>query len=228
MTGRVTTEKQPFKFSWKRLAHSPLAWIALVVVTSAGGYYGCQRYGGSAAREAQEETLNPSMRAVFDTSQGRIVCDLYSTEAPKTVANFVDLSEGKKEFTDPKSAQKVKRPFYDGLTFHRVIPQFMIQGGDPLGSGIGGPGYSFEDEFSPKLRFDKPGRLAMANSGPNTNGSQFFITTAPTPHLNDKHTIFGQVVEGQDVAEKISRVDRDNENKPKTPVVINKVTIERR
>ena len=206
------------------MGRSPILWTALLAAVSGGGYWSYQQFASS---KTQEERLTSNLRAVFDTNQGRIVCELYPAAAPKTVANFVDLAEAKKEFTDPKTGQKTKRPFYDGLVFHRVKPQFMIQAGDPLGTGTGGPGYSFEDEVSPKLRFDKAGRLAMANSGPNTNGSQFFITTAPTTWLDNKHTIFGQVVEGQDVAEKISRVDRDSQDKPRTTVVINKVTIER-
>jgi peptidyl-prolyl cis-trans isomerase A (cyclophilin A) len=169
--------------------------------------------------------LSPGTYAVFETSLGKITVRLFEKEAPKTVANFVGLADGTKEWTDPKSRQPVKKRFYDGLIFHRVIPNFMIQGGDPLGSGMGGPGYKFEDEFSPNLKFDQPGRLAMANAGPNTNGSQFFITEAPTPHLTNRHTIFGQVVEGQEVVNKIARVPRDGNDRPNTPVVIQKVTI---
>ncbi|MGH9579017.1 MAG: peptidylprolyl isomerase, partial [Terriglobales bacterium] len=132
-------------------------------------------------------------RAVLGTSMGNLSCVLYDKEAPKTVANFMGLAEGTKEWTHPMTRAKKKGvPLYSGTIFHRVIPQFMIQGGDPRGDGTGDPGYSFEDEFVPTLRFDRPGRLAMANSGPNTNGSQFFITEAPTPHLNNRHTIFGQ------------------------------------
>ncbi|MBI3950108.1 MAG: peptidylprolyl isomerase [Acidobacteria bacterium] len=164
--------------------------------------------------------------ATLETSMGVIKCELYPDKAPKTVVNFVGLAQGTKEWTDPRTKEKVKKPLYDGLTFHRVIPNFMIQGGDPLGNGTGDSGYKFEDEFDPTLTFDRPGRLAMANSGPNTNGSQFFITVAPTPHLNNRHTIFGQVVEGQDVANKIANVPRDTQDNPLQPVVINKVTIE--
>jgi peptidyl-prolyl cis-trans isomerase A (cyclophilin A) len=164
---------------------------------------------------------------VLETSLGTIVCRLLEKEAPKTVANFIDLAEGKKEFTDPKTGQRVKRNFYDGLRFHRVIPKFMIQGGCPRGDGRGGPGYQFADEFHPSLRHAKPGRLSMANSGPNTNGSQFFITVAATPWLDNRHTIFGEVVEGQDVADRISNVPRDSSDQPKTPVVLERVRIER-
>jgi len=167
----------------------------------------------------------PGLYARIETTQGTIVVKLFDKEAPKTVANFVGLAEGTKEWTDPKTGQKVKRPFYNGLTFHRVIPDFMIQGGDPLGSGIGGPGYRFEDEFNPALKFDRPGLLAMANAGPNTNGSQFFITDAPTPWLNNHHTIFGEVTEGLDVVRKIARVPTGPGDRPVTPVVMTKVTI---
>jgi peptidyl-prolyl cis-trans isomerase A (cyclophilin A) len=164
--------------------------------------------------------------AIFETSLGNIVCKLHDKEAPKTVENFIGLAEGTKEFTNPMTGKKEKRNFYDGLIFHRVIPQFMIQGGCPRGDGRGGPGYSFQDEFHPSLRHSKPGKLSMANSGPNTNGSQFFITVAPTPHLDNRHTIFGDVVEGQDVADKISTTARDSMDKPRTPVTM-KVKIER-
>jgi len=165
--------------------------------------------------------------AIFETSQGNIVVRLYEKEAPKTVANFVELAEGAKEFTNEKTGQKEKRPFYDGLIFHRVIPQFMIQGGCPRGSGMGGPGYKFADEFHPSLKHSKAGFLSMANAGPNTNGSQFFITVAPTPWLDDRHTIFGEVVEGQEVANKISNVPRDSSDRPRTPVILQKLRIER-
>ena len=158
--------------------------------------------------------------AVFETSEGPIVCRLFDKEAPKTVENFVGLAEGTREFTDEKSGKKEKRSFYNGLVFHRVIPQFMIQGGCPHGSGMGGPGYKFADEFHSTLKHSKPGRLSMANSGPNTNGSQFFITVVPTPWLDNKHTIFGEVVEGQEVAERISRAPRDAQDRPKTPVTM--------
>src|SRR5438034_50780 len=165
--------------------------------------------------------------AIFETSQGNIVIKLLEKEAPKTVENFVGLAEGTKEFTNEKTGKKEKRPFYDGLTFHRVIPDFMIQGGCPHGSGMGGPGYKFADEFHPSLKHSKPGKLSMANAGPNTNGSQFFITVAATPWLDNRHTIFGEVVEGQDVANKISNVPRDSSDRPRTPVTLNKLRIER-
>jgi peptidyl-prolyl cis-trans isomerase A (cyclophilin A) len=180
------------------------------------------------ASGADQAKLSPGLYAVFETSMGKITCQLFEKEAPKTVANFVGLAEGTKEWTDPKTGQKVKRRFYDGLIFHRVIPEFMIQGGDPTGTGMGSPGYQFEDEFSPNLKFDQPGRLAMANAGPNTNGSQFFITEAPTPHLNNRHTIFGQCIEGMDVVNKIARVPKGAMDRPSTDVVIKKLTILRK
>lgn len=171
-------------------------------------------------KEGKKETpLKPGLYAIFHTSKGNITCILFENEAPKTVANFVGLANGTKEWTDPKTGKKVKKRFYDGLIFHRVIPKFMIQGGDPEGTGRGGPGYSFEDEFHPDLKFDRPGKLAMANAGPNTNGSQFFITDVPTPWLNNKHTIFGQVVEGEDVVNNIGKVKKDRRNKPLEDVV---------
>jgi peptidyl-prolyl cis-trans isomerase A (cyclophilin A) len=164
---------------------------------------------------------------VMDTSMGRLTCQFFQKEAPKTVANFIALAEGKKDWTDPKTQQKMhNKPLYDGTTFHRVIPEFMIQGGDPTGTGMGDPGFTFEDEFYPDLNFDVPGRLAMANSGPNTNGSQFFITESATENLNRKHTIFGQCDEPSiGVVKAIARVERDAEDKPVTPVVLQKVTI---
>ena len=165
--------------------------------------------------------------AIFETSQGNIVARLLEQEAPKTVANFVGLAEGTKEFTNEKTGQKEKRPFYDGLIFHRVIPQFMIQGGCPQGNGMGGPGYKFADEFHPSLKHSKAGLLSMANAGPNTNGSQFFITVAATPWLDNRHTVFGEVVEGQEVANKISNLQRDSNDRPRTPVTIQKLRIER-
>lgn len=164
--------------------------------------------------------------AVFNTNLGQIVCQLYPGRAPKTVENFVGLAEGTKEWTHPRDGKKmVGARYYDGLIFHRVIPRFMIQGGDPLGKGTGGPGYQFEDEIHDSLKFDRPGLLAMANSGPGTNGSQFFITEVPTPHLTGRHTIFGQVVVGQDVVTKIANVPRGPRDLPKDPVVIEKLEI---
>src|SRR3984957_4696298 len=166
--------------------------------------------------------------AIFNTSEGEIVVRLFEKDAPKTVANFVELAEGKREWTHPVGGKKSSDKLYDGTIFHRVIPDFMIQGGDPAGSGMGGPGYKFEDETkgSPH-RFDKPGKLAMANSGPGTNGSQFFLTVAPTDWLTGNHTIFGEVVEGQDIVTKISKVARNSQDKPHKPVVLESVDIER-
>ncbi|HET9086317.1 MAG TPA: peptidylprolyl isomerase [Acidobacteriaceae bacterium] len=164
---------------------------------------------------------------VLDTTMGRMVCRLYSTEAPNTTANFVGLATGQKEWTDPATHQKVSnKPFYDGTTFHRVIPGFMIQGGDPTGTGTGDAGYFFADEISPKLTFDVPGRLAMANAGPNTNGTQFFITVAPQPSLDQHYSIFGQCDPGSVlVAQSITEVPRNDRDKPLEPVYLNKVTI---
>jgi len=173
-----------------------------------------------------QKQRKPGLYATFKTTQGTIVCELYDKDAPITVKNFVDLAEGKKEWKDPKTGEKKKSRYYDGIIFHRVIPEFMIQGGDPTGTGTGDPGYKFQDEIKPNLKFDKPGRLAMANAGPNTNGSQFFITEVDTQFLNGKHTIFGQVIEGMDIVKKIARVPRDRGDKPQTPVVIEKLTIE--
>jgi peptidyl-prolyl cis-trans isomerase A (cyclophilin A) len=167
------------------------------------------------------------MNAVIKTSMGTIKIKLFHKNAPLTVANFVELAEGTKEFTDPKTEKTVKRKFYNGLIFHRVIPEFMIQGGDPIGTGTGGPGYKFQDEIDPALKFDKPGILAMANSGPNTNGSQFFITEVSTPWLDGNHTIFGEVTEGLDVIKKIARIDVDFSDKPIDPIVIENIKIER-
>src|SRR5262252_7255034 len=166
--------------------------------------------------------------AVFDTTEGKIVCRLFEKEAPVTIKNFTDLAEGKRSWKDTVSGKGGSGPLYSGTIFHRVIPDFMIQGGDPSGTGMGGPGYKFQDETkgSPH-RFDKKGKLAMANSGPNTNGSQFFITVAATDWLTGNHTIFGEVVEGQDVANKIANVARNKQDKPVKDVVVESVVIER-
>jgi len=164
---------------------------------------------------------------LFDTTMGRMTCQLYSKEAPITVANFIGLATGAKPWVDPLTDKKVTgKPFYDGTTFHRVIPSFMIQGGDRRGTGEGDAGYYFEDEIVPTLQFNIPGRLAMANSGPGTNGSQFFITEVPVPELNGKHTIFGQCdPHSVLIASSIARVERNPQDKPLVPVVVNKVTI---
>jgi peptidyl-prolyl cis-trans isomerase A (cyclophilin A) len=169
------------------------------------------------------------MLAHFTTSEGNFTARLYDAETPNTVANFVGLAEGSKEWTDPRSGKKVKSPYYNGTVFHRVIDQFMIQGGDPLGQGTGGPGYTFGDEFNPKLRHDRAGILSMANRGPNTNGGQFFITLVPTPWLDDKHTVFGVITDGMDVVKKIgSTATSKPGDRPLKPITIESVTIERK
>lgn len=165
------------------------------------------------------------LRARIETNHGVMVARLFEKRVPNTVANFVGLARGKKAFLDPKSGEWVKRPFYDGLTFHRVMRRFMIQGGDPSGDGTGGPGYKFGDELYPTLKHDKPGILSMANSGPNTNGSQFFVTEVPTPHLDGRHAVFGELVEGLDIVRKIARVKTGSRNRPEKPVVIKSVTV---
>ena len=167
--------------------------------------------------------------AFFDTTMGKLTCTLFPDKAPKTVANFVGLATGTKEWRDPITGkQMVNKPLYSGVVFHRVIPEFMVQTGDPTGTGMGNPGYRFEDEFSPELTFDKPGILAMANSGPGTNGSQFFITEVPTPWLNGKHTIFGQCdAASVELVKQIARVPKaaGSNSTPASPVKINSITI---
>lgn len=177
------------------------------------------------AAAEREEALTPELKAVLHTSLGEIACVLFPDQAPETVANFVALARGERAWTDPETGEEVKRPLYSGTIFHRVIPDFMIQGGDPQGDGRGGPGYRFADEIVPELRFEEPGVLAMANAGPNTNGSQFFITVAATPWLDGRHTIFGRVVSGQEVVEAISSVPRGPQDRPLEPVVLEKVVI---
>ena len=167
----------------------------------------------------------PGVYAVWETSMGTIVCRLFEKETPKTVRNFIELAEGKREFTDVASGEKVKRPFYDKLAFHRVIPDFMVQGGCPRGDGTGGPGYNFEDEFHPDLKHDRPGILSMANSGPNTGGSQFFITLAATGWLDDKHAVFGKVVEGLDIIRRIGGTPTGAGDVPLEPVVMQSVEL---
>ena len=187
----------------------------------------CLAVASLAAAGEKEKPVDGPLYATLKTNMGVIVVRLFDDKAPKTVENFVGLATGTKEWTDPKTGEKVKRPLYNGTIFHRVIPGFMIQGGDPLGRGTGGPGYRFADEFHPDLRHTKAGILSMANSGPNTNGSQFFITTVPTPWLDNKHTIFGQVIEGQEVVDAIEAVKKDGRDKPLTPVAIEKLEIKR-
>ncbi len=186
---------------------------------------GVQTAQAQPAPPPEPEPTGPT--AVFDTSMGRMTCRLFSKLAPKTVANFIGLATGTKDWTNPANGQPEHgKPFYNGTIFHRVIPGFMVQGGDPLGTGMGGPGYQFDDEFSPNLNFTVPGRLAMANAGPNTNGSQFFITITPQPQLNQQYNIFGQCTPHSVlVAETIADVPRDSNNKPLDPVTLNKVTI---
>lgn len=176
---------------------------------------------------AEAATVPNGPRVVMDTSMGRITCQFYQQQAPKTVANFIGLAEGTKDWTNPVT-NKVEhhKPLYDGTIFHRVIPEFMIQGGDPAGTGMGGPGYAFADELDPALTFDRPGRLAMANSGPNTNGSQFFITEQAYPSLDQNYTLFGQCDDPSvEVVKAIARVPRDSDDKPLSPVTLEKVTI---
>jgi peptidyl-prolyl cis-trans isomerase A (cyclophilin A) len=166
--------------------------------------------------------------AHFTTSEGRFTARLFDAEVPKTVANFTGLAEGTLEWTDPRTGRKVKEPYYNGTIFHRVIADFMIQGGDPLGQGTGGPGFTFADEFSPKLRHGKAGILSMANRGPNTNGGQFFITLVPTPWLDDKHSVFGEIVEGMDVVARIGETATSKPgDRPVKPITIQSITIER-
>ena len=170
----------------------------------------------------------PGVYAHITTNHGTMVARLFDKEVPKTVQNFVGLAEGKKQWRNPRSNSMVRRPYYNNLTFHRIIPGFMIQGGDPEGTGMGGPGYTFEDEFHPKLRHSKAGILSMANAGPNTNGGQFFITLGPTPHLDNRHSVFGELVEGMDTLKEIGSVPTKKPgDMPIKPVVIKTVRIER-
>jgi len=171
--------------------------------------------------------MTDTLTATLRTNQGPVVIRLFPDHAPKTVRNFVELAEGGKEWTDPRTGRTTTDKLYDGTVFHRVIPDFMIQGGDPLGSGRGGPGYRFADEIHPDLVFDRPYLLAMANAGPGTNGSQFFITVAPTPWLNGKHTTSGEVIEGADLVDRISRVKTGGQDRPAEDVTIESVTVER-
>jgi len=195
--------------------------LAALLCLSLTGLAGAQAPNASSTSTQPKEST-----AIFETTAGNITCTLFPGQAPLTVANFIGLATGTKEWKDPKTGKTVKGvPLYNGTIFHRVIPNFMIQGGDPIGNGTGDPGYSFKDEFSPSLKFDQPGRLAMANSGPNTNGSQFFITDVPTPHLNGHHTIFGQC-QDIDVVKKIARMPADPRNdRPRDPPKIIRIKI---
>jgi peptidyl-prolyl cis-trans isomerase A (cyclophilin A) len=171
--------------------------------------------------------MTEALTATLATTQGTVTVRLFADQAPKTVRNFVELAEGTKEWTNPQTRTQTKDRLYDGTIFHRVITNFMIQGGDPLGTGTGGPGYKFGDEIHPDLQFDRPYLLAMANSGPGTNGSQFFVTTVPTPWLTGKHTIFGEVIDGADIVDKISRVQTVPGDRPVQDVVLQSVTVSR-
>jgi peptidyl-prolyl cis-trans isomerase A (cyclophilin A) len=176
--------------------------------------------------EKKADKAHKGTIAEINTTAGKITIKLWPDKAPKTVENFIGLATGKKAWTDPKTGKDVKgKPLYNGTIFHRVIPGFMIQGGDPMGTGMGGPGYAFEDETSPSDSFDRPGLLAMANSGPNTNGSQFFITDKATPWLNGHHTIFGEVTSGMDVVEKIINAPKGANDRPDSPVSIKSIKI---
>lgn len=181
------------------------------------------------SKSAQQKTTKKGkdMIAIFETNKGTFKAKLFADKAPKTVENFVGLAEGTKEWTDPKTGEKVKKPFYDGLKFHRVIPNFMIQGGCPLGNGTGGPGYRFDDEFHPELKHTKPGFLSMANAGPNTNGSQFFVTVAATPWLDNRHAIFGEVIEGMDVVNAISTAKTSSMDRPAEDIIMKSVKIQK-
>jgi peptidyl-prolyl cis-trans isomerase A (cyclophilin A) len=200
--------------------------VAAFAVSSAGFALQSQEPPDAPQATAAASIVPNGPTVVMDTSMGRITCQFFQKQAPQTVANFIALAEGTRDWTDPATKRVMHhKPLYSGTIFHRVIPEFMIQGGDPTGTGMGDPGYSFADEFYPDLDFDVPGRLAMANSGPNTNGSQFFITEVPTPHLNHHHTIFGQCDEPSDVVKAIARVQTNSQDKPLVPVVLRKVTI---
>jgi cyclophilin family peptidyl-prolyl cis-trans isomerase len=208
--------------------------LAAFLCLSLTGLAGAQSSGGSSTsaqhanteKTAQGAVSQPKQpTAIFETTAGNITCTLFPEQAPLTVSNFIGLATGTKAWKDPKTGKMMHTPLYNGTIFHRVIPNFMIQGGDPIGNGTGDPGFSFKDEFSPDLTFDQPGRLAMANSGPNTNGSQFFITEVPTPHLNGKHTIFGQC-QDLDVVKKIARLATDpRTDRPFDPPKIIRVKI---
>ena len=199
----------------KKLALLALLWVAACKndAPASGGGWTAKALGGK------------EIYATLKTTQGEVVVKLYAKDAPKTVANFVGLATGEREWTHPTTHEKTKTPLYKGTIFHRVIDGFMIQGGDPQGTGMGDPGYRFEDEFSSGKKFDKVGLLAMANAGPGTNGSQFFITTSTPHYLDNRHTIFGEVVKGYEVVEKISRVERDGSDRPRIDVVLSEVTL---
>jgi peptidyl-prolyl cis-trans isomerase A (cyclophilin A) len=230
---QVKSSHQLYNRRWMgKAATISLAWLVIFCSCSA------QQAFAQAAKAAPRSTKHtqpalpdvqlpsePGLYAVIYTSMGNIVCRLFPDKAPKTVANFVGLATGTKAWTDPASGKTRHSPLYAGTTFHRVIPDFMIQGGDPVGDGTGGPGYEFKDEIDTSFSFDRPGILAMANHGPDTNGSQFFITVAPATHLDGHYSVFGEVVAGQDVADAIAKAPRDSEDKPLTPVKITRIAI---
>jgi peptidyl-prolyl cis-trans isomerase A (cyclophilin A) len=219
------------KIVWVYLAAFILIAFGLHAEASKAREASLQGGGKSLDKKSGKETNKGKgvpMFAIFETNKGTFKIKLFAEEAPNTVANFAELAEGTKEWLNPKSGKKEKKPFYDGLVFHRVIPNFMIQGGCPKGDGTGDPGYRFGDEFSSKLSHNKPGMLSMANAGPGTNGSQFFVTVAATPWLDGKHTIFGEVVEGMDLVHEISKVKTGMRDKPAEDVVIKSLKIERK
>ncbi|OFZ55922.1 MAG: hypothetical protein A2428_02000 [Bdellovibrionales bacterium RIFOXYC1_FULL_54_43] len=183
----------------------------------------------SPARTIEQENLGlgKGLYAIFETSMGDMICRLEEEKVPETVKNFVGLATGEKEYTDPKTNQKSHEPFYDGTIFHRIIKNFMVQGGDRLGQGTGGPGYRFKDEFHPTLKHSGPGILSMANAGPNTNGSQFFITLVPTAWLDGKHSVFGHVVKGQEVLQALGNVATGSGDRPRQEVGIKRLRIVR-
>lgn len=213
----------------RNLAFSALAVLSLTVPGITQTYRPAPARPAPKSKAAELPPVplpaEPGLYAVVYTSMGNIVCRLFEKQAPKTVANFRGLATGTKAWTDPTTGRVKHTPLYSGTTFHRVIPDFMIQGGDPTGTGNGWPGYKIEDEIDPSLKFDRPGILAMANSGPNTNGCQFFITVGPAEHLNGNYSVFGEVVSGQDVADAISKVPRDSADKPNEPVKIAAIAI---
>ena len=200
--------------------------VTAILCLSLTTLVGAQATSGASSAGNQGSAAEPKLpTAVIETTDGNITCTLFPDQAPQTVANFIALANGTKAWKNPKTGEMMHTPLYDGTICHRVIPEFMIQCGDPAGNGAGGPGYAFKDEFSPTLTFNQPGRLAMANSGPNTNGSQFFITEVPTPHLNGKHTIFGQC-QDLDVVKKIARLNADpRTNRPYSPPKITHIKI---
>jgi peptidyl-prolyl cis-trans isomerase A (cyclophilin A) len=209
------------------LAAACIACAAAILLAQHSSAPASQEIPDAPQANGDSLTVPNGPTVVMDTSMGQITCQFYQKQAPKAVANFIGLAEGTKDWTDPRTRQvQHHKPYYDGTIFHRVIPEFMIQGGDPTGTGMGDPGYTFNDEFDPNLNFDRPGRLAMANSGPNTNGSQFFITEQAYPSLDQTYTLFGQCDDASiAVVKAIAGVPRDANDRPLTPVVLKKVTI---